>query len=117
MGITVAPDPVPDEKVFYRSDHYSFVERGVPALMLMGAPEGDIQLAMKRMAKWEKTAYHQPSDVIQKDWAWEGAKTVADVMGIMGLRLANADTMPSWLASSRFAKLERGNTKDVPQEK
>jgi hypothetical protein len=117
MGITVAPDPVPDEKVFYRSDHYSFVTRGVPALMLMGAPEGNIQDAMKRMAKWEKTDYHQPGDIIQKDWSWEGAKTVADVMGIMGLRLANADAMPSWLASSRFAKLERGNTKDVPAEK
>ena len=117
MGITVAPDPVPDEKVFYRSDHYSFVERGVPALMLMGAPEGDIQNAMKRMKEWEKTNYHQPGDVILKDWSWEGAKTVADVMGIMGLRLANAETMPSWLGNSRFAKLERGNTKELPKEK
>jgi len=117
LGITVAPDPVPDEKVFYRSDHYSFVERGVPALMLMGAPEGDIQDAMKRMKEWEKTDYHQPGDLIQKTWAWEGAKTVADVMGIMGLRLANSDAMPTWLASSRFGKLERGNTKDLPEEK
>lgn len=117
MGIVVAPDPVPDEKVFYRSDHYSFVERGVPALMLMGAPEGDIQNAMKRMKEWEKTSYHQPADTIQPNWAWEGAKTVADVMGIMGLRLANSDTMPSWLAASRFGKLERGNTKDLPEEK
>jgi len=117
MGITVAPDPVPDENIFYRSDHYSFVERGVPALMLMGAPEGDIQNTMKRMKEWEKTAYHLPADVIQKDWSWEGAKAVADVMGIMGLRLANADTMPSWLGNSRFAKLERGNTKELPEEK
>lgn len=117
MGITVAPDPVPDENIFYRSDHFSFVERGVPALMLMGAPEGDIQNTMKRMKEWEKTAYHLPADVIQKDWSWEGAKAVADVMGIMGLRLANADTMPAWLASSRFAKLERGNTKELPEEK
>jgi Zn-dependent M28 family amino/carboxypeptidase len=116
LGITVAPDPVPDEKVFYRSDHYSFVERGVPALMLMGAPEGDIQNAMKRMKEWEKTDYHQPGDVVQANWAWEGAKSVADVMGVMGLRLANGDQMPSWLATSRFAKLERGNTKELPKE-
>lgn len=116
MGIKVVPDPVPDEKVFLRSDHYSFVERGVPALMLMGAPEGDIQVSMKRMKEWEKTAYHQPDDKIQPDWAWEGAKTVADVMGIMGLRLANNEIMPSWLATSRFGKLERGNTKDLPKE-
>jgi hypothetical protein len=85
--------------------------------MLMGAPEGDIQLAMKRMKEWEKTDYHQPGDVIQANWAWEGAKSVADVMGIMGLRLASSDAMPAWLATSRFAKLERGNTKDLPEEK
>jgi hypothetical protein len=117
MGITVEPDPIPDEKIFYRSDHYSFVERGVPALMLMGAPEGDIQATIKRVEAWEKTDYHQPGDIIQKNWAWEGAKNVADVMGIMGLRLANTNTMPTWLSTSRFANLERGNTKDLPEEK
>ncbi len=116
MGIKVAPDPVPTENIFLRSDHYSFVERGVPALMLMGAPEGNIEDAMKRMKEWEKTNYHQPGDTIQADWAWEGAETVAEVMGIMGLRLANADSMPTWLSTSRFGKLVRGNTKDLPKE-
>ena len=116
MGIKIKPDPKPEEKYFYRSDHYSFVERGVPALMLMGALES-MDETMKRAEEWEKTDYHRPGDVIQKTWHWEGAKTVADVMGIMGLRLANADAMPSWLSSSRFAKLERGNTKEVPEEK
>lgn len=117
MGIKVVPDPVPDEKVFLRSDHYSFVERGVPALMLMGAPEGDIQDAMKRMKEWEKTDYHQPGDTIKADWAWEGAETVAEIMGIMGLRLANGEKMPTWLPTSRFGKLERGNTKELPEDK
>jgi hypothetical protein len=116
MGIKVVPDPVPDEKVFTRSDHYSFVERGVPALMLMGAPEGDIQVSMKRMKEWEKTDYHQPGDTIKPDWVWEGPETVAEVMGIMGLRLANGATMPTWLSTSRFGKLERGNTTELPKE-
>jgi len=115
MVIKVVPDPVPDEKIFTRSDHYSFVERGVPSLMLMGAPEGDIQDAMKRMKEWEKTNYHQPGDTIQPNWVWEGAETVAEVMGIMGLRVANGETMPKWLTTSPFGKLERGNTKDLPE--
>ena len=115
MNIKIKPDPKPEEKYFYRSDHYSFVERGVPALMLMGGLES-MDETMKRAEEWEKTDYHQPADVIQKTWYWEGAKTVADVMGIMGLRLANADAMPSWLSTSRFGKLERGNTKDLPEE-
>ncbi len=116
FGIKVVPDPVPEEKVFYRSDHYSFVERGVPALMLMGAPAGDIQDAMKRMKEWEKTDYHQPGDVIQANWAWEGAETVAEIMGILGWRISETDKMPEWLPNGRFGKLERGNTKDLPEE-
>jgi len=116
FGITVIPDPMPDEKIFYRSDHYSFVERGVPSLMLLGAPGGDKEIWMKRSKDWEKGDYHQPGDVIQPDWAWEGAETVAEVMGIMGNRIANSDKMPEWLPTSRFGKLERGNTKEIPEE-
>ena len=115
MNIKIKPDPKPEEKYFYRSDHYSFVERGVPALMLMGGLES-MEETMKRAAAWEATSYHQPADVIDKTWHWEGAKTVADVMGIMGLRLANAAAMPAWLSTSRFANLERGNSKEIPEE-
>ena len=117
LGIKVIPDPVPEEKIFYRSDHYSFVERGVPSLMLLGAPEGDPQIWIKRSKEWEKTDYHQPTDTIQPNWAWEGAKTVADVMAIMSWRISENARMPEWLPSSRFAKLERGNTKEIPEEK
>jgi Zn-dependent M28 family amino/carboxypeptidase len=117
FGIKVIPDPMPDEKIFYRSDHYSFVEKGIPSLMLLGAPEGDPQAWIKRSKDWEKTDYHQPADIIQPNWAWEGAKTVADVMGIMGWRISESNAMPNWLSTSRFAKLERGNTKEIPEEK
>ncbi len=116
FDINVIPDPMPDEKVFYRSDHYSFVERGVPALMLLGAPAGDKEVWMKRIKDWEKTDYHQPGDVIQPTWVWEGPETVAEVMAILGWRISEDPTMPSWLPSSRLAKYERGNTKEIPEE-
>lgn len=116
-GIKTVPDPVPDEKIFTRSDHYSFVERGVPALMLMGAPEGDIQDAMKRMKEWEKVNYHQPGDTIKDDWVWEGAETVAEVMGILGWRISEMDKMPEWLPSSIYSKMKRGYSGEMPKEK
>ena len=116
IDVNVIPDPMPDEKVFYRSDHYSFVERGVPSLMLLGAPAGDKEVWMKRIKDWEKTDYHQPEDVIKSDWAWEGAETVGEVMGIMGWRISEAPEMPSWLTASRFGKLKRGNSDKLPEE-
>lgn len=117
FGIRVIPDPIPNEKIFYRSDHYSFVERGVPALMLLGAPEGDPKKWIDRSKEWEKTDYHNIGDVIRKDWDWGGARTVAAVMGIMGLRISDNASMPVWLPASRFGKLERGNSKEIPEEK
>lgn len=116
-GIKIMPDPQPEEKVFLRSDHYSFVERGVPALMLMGAPEGTPESLVAKIKAWEKLHYHQPSDDVMKDWDWSGAKTVADMMGVLGLRIANQEKMPEWLKGTRFGELKRGNTKDLPPEK
>ncbi|MFN6963227.1 MAG: M28 family peptidase [Pyrinomonadaceae bacterium] len=116
LGISVIPDPMPDEKVFYRSDHYSFVERGVPALMLLGAPAGEKEVWIKRIKEWEKTDYHQPADVIRPEWSWEGAETVAEVMAIMGWRISETAEMPKWLSTGRFGKLKRGNTDKLPEE-
>lgn len=115
MDINVIPDPVPQEQVFYRSDHYAFVERGVPALMLLGAPAGDQKMWLKRVSDWEKVHYHQPGDTVQPDWHWDGARTVAVIMAVMAHRIASADTIPAWLPSSRFGKMERGHTGPVPK--
>ncbi len=117
FDVKVIADPMPEEKIFLRSDHYSFVEKGVPALMLHGAPEGDPQVWIKRSKEWQKTDYHNQGDVIKSDWDWSGARTVAVVMGIMGWRISETEKMPEWLPSSRFAKLERGNSKEIPEEK
>lgn len=115
IDIKVIPDPTPDENTFYRSDHYSFVIKGVPALMLLGAPEGDTANWVARMKAWEKTDYHQPGDVPLPDWNWEGPRTMAMLGVIMGLRLANSEAMPAWLPSSPFNR-ERGTNAEPPPE-
>jgi Zn-dependent M28 family amino/carboxypeptidase len=114
-GLRVIPDPMPDEKSFYRSDHYFFVKRGIPGIMLMGAPDGEASVWIDRLKQWEKTDYHQPSDVIRPDWHWDGPNTIAKVALVMGLRIANADAMPSWLPNSIFNR-ERGTDKPAPPE-
>ena len=103
-GTLVTPDPLPEENAFVRSDHYAFVKQGVPALMLMGGPEGDPKLWIPRMKKWLATDYHSVNDTVKPDWNWSGPQTLAQVGMIIGLRVANADTMPAWKPSSRFNK-------------
>jgi Zn-dependent M28 family amino/carboxypeptidase len=115
QGLNVIQDPMPDEKSFYRSDHYFFVKKGVPGIMILGAPAGDSAAWVKRMKEWEKTDYHQPSDVIRPDWNWDGPRTIAVLSAVMGLRIANDEQMPSWLPKSPFNR-ERGTNEPPPPE-
>ncbi len=103
-GNIVTPDPMPEENAFVRSDHYAFVKQGVPALMLLGGPDGDVSIWIPRARKWLETDYHSPSDTVKPDWNWTGPQTLAKVGMIIGLRAANADAMPAWKATSPFNK-------------
>jgi hypothetical protein len=114
-GLKVIPDPMPEEKAFYRSDHYFFVKKGIPGLMLLGAPEGEVKVWVDRMKLWEKTDYHQPTDTIRPDWNWDGPKTMATVGVVLGLRIANQNQMPAWFPTSPFNR-ERGTSLPPPPE-
>ena len=114
-GGVVVPDPMPEEKSFYRSDHYAFVKRGVPALMLMGSPDVNAAAIIADVKQYEKTRYHQPSDVVTADWNWEGPTGLARLGVVMGLRVANADAMPAWLPASPFNR-KRGTDEPPPPE-
>ena len=114
-GLRVIPDPRPEEKSFYRSDHYFFVKKGIPGIMVLGAPDGAVETWIERLKKWEKADYHQPTDVVRPDWDWSGPRTIASVMLLMGLRAANSESMPAWLPSSIFNR-ERGTDKPPPPE-
>ena len=114
-GLRIIPDPMPEEKSFYRSDHYFFVKKGIPAIMILGAPDGAVETWTERLKKWSKTDYHQPTDVVRPDWDWSGPRTVTSVLLLMGLRVANSESMPAWLPSSIFNR-ERGTDKPPPPE-
>ena len=103
-GMILTADPLPEEGVFYRSDHFAFVQKGVPALMLLGGPEGETSKWIGRAQAWMATDYHQPGDIVRPDWVWDGARTVAVIGLVIGMRVANAEASPQWLPSSPFKR-------------
>ena len=107
-GITPMDDPIPEQGVFRRSDHYSFVEHGIPGLMLVGAPVDTPKAFSERFDEFERTKYHQPSDDVYRDWYWKGARKVADMMALVGHRVAQADAMPTFNAGTEYAGRARG---------
>ena len=103
-GTEAIPDPVPDQGIFYRSDHYSFAKKGIPPINILGGPGGDTKVWLARVFEWVETSYHQPGDVIGSDWDWDGPRTVAVIGLLIGLRVANGDRMPNWLPSAPFKR-------------
>jgi hypothetical protein len=103
-GTVVTPDPMPEERAFTRSDHYAFVKKGVPALMLMGGPEGDVSVWIPRARTWLQTDYHSTTDTIKPEWNWTGPQTLAKVGMIIALRVANAEAMPAWLPGAPYKR-------------
>jgi Zn-dependent M28 family amino/carboxypeptidase len=103
-GVALTPDPMPEEQAFYRSDHFAFVKKGVPALMLLGGPEGETAVWLARARKWLETDYHQTTDTVQPSWNWEGPKTSATIGLIIGMRVANNEALPAWLPGAPFKR-------------
>lgn len=100
-GIKLSPDPMPEEGLFTRSDHYRFVQQGVPAVFMMTGFEGPGEKAFRDFLK---TNYHQPSDDLKLPFNWDAAALFAKVNYFTVQTLANADERPRWYAGSFFGK-------------
>ena len=101
MGITVQDDPEPERNIFIRSDQYSFIKRGVPALFLgVGwTPGSDDD---KTMGTWFQNRYHAPSDDLTQPVDFAAAAGFNDLMTRLTVAVANADRKPQWNKDSFF---------------
>jgi len=104
-NLVYSPDPKPEAGHFFRSDHFSFAKRGVPAISFgSGNDWVDGGLAAGKAAEDEYVAkhYHQPSDEWQADWPFTGMARDLQILYKLGSDLANSDTWPDWSKDSEF---------------
>ncbi len=105
LGRVVRPDPDPGKGFFFRSDHFSFVQHGVPAfdpdsgVDYIGKPAG---WGQRIHDQFTANDYHKPTDVIEPDWNLAGLVDDAKLFFLVGYDLANAATMPTWNPGSEF---------------
>ncbi|MGV3512940.1 MAG: M28 family metallopeptidase [Novosphingobium sp.] len=100
-GIKLSPDPMPEEGLFTRSDHYRFVQQGVPAVFMMTGFEGPGEKAFRSFLK---DHYHQPSDDLKLPFNWDAGALFAKVNYYTVMGLANGAERPKWYAGSFFGK-------------
>lgn len=104
-GRVIAPDSEPEKGFYYRSDHFAFAKKGVPALYsdsgvdIVGRPEG---WGMMKRREYDRERYHTPQDEYDPSWNLDGA--AEDLMALfrVGLKLVTTDRWPRWSATSEF---------------
>jgi Peptidase family M28 len=106
LGLAVAPDPFPEEGIFTRSDQYSFVKRGVPALFLyMGFTDMSGRNVGRRL--WDElneTVVHRPGDDLSQPIDYRMAAKFAELFRRVTIETANAEHRPLWYRDSIFRR-------------
>jgi hypothetical protein len=103
MGIRIQADPEPERNLLRRSDHYSFMQIGVPSTgFIFGYEKGSPEEAVYR--KWYADRYHSPADDIQQPWDPPAAAKFNDFFNNLVVELADAPDRPHWKPGSTFAK-------------
>ncbi len=97
-GFILTPDPIPEENIFRRSDQYSFVRRGIPAIYLdpgFTSTDPDIDSVAMR-TDHRHNHYHRPSDDLSRPIDWDSAVRFTRANARIGWGIANDDARPTW---------------------
>ena len=95
---------MPEEVRFVRSDQFSFVKQGIPALAFKaGSRSADPEIDGEAMLDdFLKNHYHQPSDDLNLPYSNDGARHFVQAALLLGLNVANDDARPSWNENDFF---------------
>ncbi len=108
QGRRMRPDMEPEKGFYFRSDHFPFVKKGVPALYagtgmdFVGKPS-DWGMGMRKEYTMEK--YHKPQDEYSPSWNLEGALQDLQALFEVGYALAVSDDFPTWREGSAFKRI------------
>lgn len=104
QGLALTPDPLPDRNSFVRTDQFSFVKAGIPALAFkFGFARGTPEFEVER--NWRATRYHSPSDDLNQPGVLrQEAVKLNDYVAAIATDVANTPERPRWLDTSMFRR-------------
>ncbi|MEZ5347284.1 MAG: M28 family peptidase [Pyrinomonadaceae bacterium] len=105
-NMVFAPDRRPEQGSFFRSDHFPFAKKGVPALSIRGG--GDYigkpaDFSEKLFGEFNLKHYHQPSDEFREEWVFDGMVQMLDVVMSIGMDASNVEKLPVFNKGDEFA--------------
>jgi len=91
--------------IFYRSDHFSMAQAGVPAFSVaigMKIKDKPADFARKAFQEFNDKVYHSPQDEMKADWDFSGFVVLAHFTLDVARDVANADQLPTWNPGDEF---------------
>ncbi len=101
MGIEVRPDREPDRNLLQRTDHWPFMQRGVPAVSFLFGFDYDTD-AHAKYKDWYENRYHAPQDDMSTPIDFGAQAKFHRFYFALTEAVANAETKPAWLENSRY---------------
>jgi Zn-dependent M28 family amino/carboxypeptidase len=107
LGIAIGEDPIPEQVLFIRSDHFSFVRQGVPSLFIKsGFKTGDpARDGAAINAGYRRDVYHKPNDDMSQAFDFEAGAAHAKVNFLTGWQVAQTTARPAWNPGDFFGTL------------
>lgn len=106
LGIEIGTDPIPEQVLFIRSDHYSFVRQGVPSLFIKsGFKTGDARDGGAINAAYRRDVYHKPNDDMSQAFDFGAGASHAKVNFLTGWLVAQETARPAWNPGDFFGQL------------
>ena len=105
-GIELSPDPFPEQNIFVRSDHYRFVQQGVPSVFLvtgMKSLDGDVD-TQPIFEEFLQEHYHKPSDDLNLPINYRAAAKFTRINAKLGENIANEAERPHWHEGDFFGR-------------
>jgi len=105
-GIELSPDPFPEQNIFVRSDHYRFVQQGVPSVFLVtGMKSLDADVDTQPIVEgFLKDHYHKPSDDLSLPINYSAAVKFTRINAKIGENIANEAERPHWHEGDFFGR-------------
>lgn len=104
MQIKVQNDPEPERNLIRRSDQWSFIQAGIPAInFVFGfAPGSDSERIYRQ---WYREGYHTPKDDLQQKIDWEAAAKFNTFFYGLIDKVADGTAAPAWKPDSKLRSL------------
>ncbi len=100
MGIAVRGDLEPERNLLRRTDHWPFMQRGVPAVSFLFGFDAADPAAAARYRDWYENRYHAPQDDVTTPIDLDAQGDFHRFYFALAEAVANADAKPEWLPDS-----------------